>query len=381
MERLVIWGTKYAAQVIKALCGHVEIVAIVDGNAKSRDLDKCIEGISVICPEIFFDKYAEAIKVVIAARGGEEIFNLLRKKGITSCFIISRRALEKNLKLWENNIFTKNIKYLDLQHPCLAQIETHVCDMCNLNCRSCNHFAPLAEKNSYASKEKYEKALKLLARKLDGGGQLLRILLLGGEPLIDTNLLCDFILISKKIFPDTDVHIYTNGLLLPKVDQYFWDICERYDITINITMYPPTVDIKEDLVEILEQHSCVYSMSDPVDSFIKRISSDVKKAGSTDVYNPSCGAWSCHFLRDERLYKCPDGAMVELFDKKYGTNLKTQNYIDLSKDDISGWDMIDKLQEPIDMCQICGIETETVPWERAIGKTSKKEWIICRDDT
>ena len=94
----------------------------------------------------------------------------------------------------------------------LEKIDIHITDHCNLNCKGCTHFSPLSEE-FYLNIDNFRTDLARLAALT--GAQLGQIFLLGGEPLLHPHL-TDFFPIARDLFPNTQIIIITNGILLPQ---------------------------------------------------------------------------------------------------------------------------------------------------------------------
>ena len=118
------------------------------------------------------------------------------------------------------------------------QFEIHLTDHCNLNCQMCDHFSPLAEEY-YLDLQDFQKQMERLSFLFHNEAQFIR--LLGGEPLLHPDVV-SFFPITRACFPETDIKLYTNGLLLPAQTDAFWEACTKYNIIIVITKYPVKFD-------------------------------------------------------------------------------------------------------------------------------------------
>ncbi|MDR0723938.1 MAG: 4Fe-4S cluster-binding domain-containing protein, partial [Endomicrobium sp.] len=107
------------------------------------------------------------------------------KKFIPNTLISFRRQVLANKKL----------KYGAKKRKVL-RFEIHVTDHCNLNCKSCSHFSPLAQER-YLDLNQFQNDCKRLA--LLTNGKLEDIIFLGGEPLLHPNL-GDIFKIARKYF-------------------------------------------------------------------------------------------------------------------------------------------------------------------------------------
>jgi MoaA/NifB/PqqE/SkfB family radical SAM enzyme len=119
------------------------------------------------------------------------------------------------------------------------RFDVQLADHCNLNCMGCSNYSPIAPKN-FLKKESFNKDCERLS--LLSGGNLEDIYLFGGEPLLHPEII-EIIRIARKHFQNTDIVILTNGILLPKMNDTFWECCREHNIKITITKYPVKIDI------------------------------------------------------------------------------------------------------------------------------------------
>ena len=119
----------------------------------------------------------------------------------------------------------------------LSQVEFHLVDHCNLNCAHCDHFTPLA-KEYFADIEDIVNDFKKLKKIFDNIG---KIYIVGGEPLLHPDLLKIFNPL-RTLYPKSEIIIITNGILLDKQKDEFWEKLKEYDIALSMTHYPLNID-------------------------------------------------------------------------------------------------------------------------------------------
>ena len=127
----------------------------------------------------------------------------------------------------------------------LDYLELHLTDHCNLNCKGCSHFSPIATK-WFAKLSDYRHDLERLSQLFFN---IRKIRLLGGEPLLHPEVNA-FIAATRQHFPLASVVLVTNGILLPTMDEDFWKCCQKNGVTIDMTIYPP-VSKKRDVIRKL----------------------------------------------------------------------------------------------------------------------------------
>lgn len=121
----------------------------------------------------------------------------------------------------------------DLLRP--AVVEVHVVHHCNLNCRGCAHFAPLAD--PWFITEAQLRA-GLAALKYAGvHPRALRVF--GGEPLLHPDL-GRLLVVSRRLLPDTELRVLTNGTLPGRLRRLA-PVLRDTGTVVERTVYP-TVD-------------------------------------------------------------------------------------------------------------------------------------------
>ena len=116
--------------------------------------------------------------------------------------------------------------------------EVGIVEHCNLNCRGCSHFSPIAEPY-FMAPDVFERDTARLSELFHGQAAWIHIM--GGEPLLHPRCK-EFLEIARKWFPIGRIDLITNGILLKQQDDEFWDVCKKNEIVIKPTQYPLTVD-------------------------------------------------------------------------------------------------------------------------------------------
>lgn len=251
-------------------------------------------------------------------------------------------------------------------------IEYHICDHCNLNCKCCSHFSPVSERYS-VSLEETEENFKKLSQNFPA--HFRSIHLLGGEPLLHPQII-DILQIVRKYFPSKEIQVFTNGTLLSRQDDTFFDTIKKNNIQIGVTRYPCSVNYDE-IKTLLDKKGADYfftSFRRSIDKFEKRLLSENK--GSNWLTNYLlCKQTTCHQLRDCRIYLCPYLAYSDNLNKKFGTKFTHEkcDYIDISKR-VTRWDILWKFGIPGRACRYCDRKgIEMIDWETS--KRAREEWI------
>lgn len=204
------------------------------------------------------------------------------------------------------------------------QYEVHLADHCNLNCQMCDHFSPLANEN-FLSPDHYASDVERLSELFDHDANYIR--LLGGEPLLHPQVV-RFFEISRFYFPDCDLELYTNGLLIPEQPDTFWEACRKFSVTIAVTKYPINFDYNKAEVLANNHHvkfMYVHEKNEPVKtSWCLPLDLEGKHNPVANYANCDMGN-VCVFLKDGRLYPCTVVPNVVHFNKYFNQNLKVMN--------------------------------------------------------
>lgn len=261
----------------------------------------------------------------------------------------------------------------------LLRFEVHVTDHCNLNCRSCSHFSPLAQEY-YLDINQFQNDCKRLS--LLTNGNLEDIVFLGGEPLLHPNL-SDIFEIARKIFKNTGFSVVTNGILLLKQAKSFWESCQQNNVQIYVSCYPINLDIKA-IKDIAKPYGvkimCAYSNGMIKEKGLKWSYMKLDITGSRDIEKnfKICGqSNSCINLRNGRLYTCPTITYIEDLNKYFNQKFEVtcQDYIDIYiyRADSIG-QILDFLSKAPSFCRYCNIEQcNQIQW--GYSKKELFEWV------
>lgn len=120
-------------------------------------------------------------------------------------------------------------------------IEHHIVDHCNLNCAGCSHFSPLAPQ-WFEDINDFKKDFNQLAQLTD----VRTIRIMGGEPLLHPNFEL-FCAAARDFFPNSDIWIVTNGILLQKLDikEKALHACNTSKIGICVSNYSLNLNLEE----------------------------------------------------------------------------------------------------------------------------------------
>jgi MoaA/NifB/PqqE/SkfB family radical SAM enzyme len=254
----------------------------------------------------------------------------------------------------------------------LDYLEVHLTNHCNLNCAYCCHFSPIAEEY-FMPIEQFKSDFERLA--ILSGGNIRRIRLMGGEPLLHPDIK-GFIKIARKNFPKYQIAIHTNGILLNKMEEEFWKTCAENNVEIIITNYPVKIDYT--LLNNLAVKNKVILRAD-IDTDIKYFRNMTMDLKGTQSYKKSwhdcIHANACTNLFEGKLYTCDILAHSKHLAKYFNISFEYTNkdYVDIYKEK-SMDNILKKLSKPIPFCRYCSPkDRKIVEWH--VTKKELNEWV------
>lgn len=364
---IAIWGSKELGIRFYHLLNNKEcnVEAFVDSD--STLIGKKVEHVSVISPEQLRKTAKEKrVAVLLALRNSFNIITVL--KYLENCEvkdigIIKPRILSQNISISIGMDEEKGeiiwAKREGKKYNIIPRLEVNIVDGCNLNCKGCSHFSNLFPQDSTCSISEYEQDLKQV-RKL---GKLVRLRLLGGEPFLTGNL-SEYICIARRIFPEADIELVTNGLLIPKIDKQILREIRINEVSISISAYVPTLRIKKMIIDTLNEFEIWWKFDkEEITQFLRNLTLDKVHDGKKSV--EKCMSLGCTFLRKGRIYKCPLEGLAYVLEKKYHVKFE------LAKRGVDIYDapwkvyksILDLITKPTEMCQYCSEEEEYIKWE------------------
>lgn len=253
------------------------------------------------------------------------------------------------------------------QKPVIPYLEFHVTDHCNLNCKGCSHFSPIADK-IYLDVNEHRKDIQQLT-KLVSNIKVIR--LLGGEPLLHPKI-TDFITITKTSFPNSEVHIVTNGILLPTMSDFFWRICRENSICVDLTIYPPFLEKEKEWSKIIRSHKVKAIIAEK-----KTFSTMMNSKGDSYLNKETkkCIYPGFAMVRQGKLFNCWMPALVHYFNSYFNESIPNKNYLEIHDPNINGWDILAQIEKDSETCKYCTARLKRVPffeWQKSFHE--KTEW-------
>ena len=253
--------------------------------------------------------------------------------------------------------------------------EIHIADGCNLNCKGCYHFSPLAPKDAIYDLDEFRRDLARMYELF--GANIGWVHLLGGEPLLNNNVI-DYMRVARECLGNAEISIITNGIRLMNMSDEFFESVKKYNILIDITRYPIAIDYDKVEEYALSKGCRVRIFGDKGGDFGMRNASLDKNNTRSAKYNfLRCRTGGiCNSLHHGKIYYCSIPAYVCFFNEYFG-----ENY-DASQDGIDIYthttrEVVDFLRKPHNFCKYCNLEykkSHKVKWD--FSAKDKGEWTV-----
>ncbi len=343
--------------------------------AKLQSLGYGVEVLSVAGGnlETAVEKAAQTLnhRQLILAFRNEELKNvsaLFHKKGIDKLSVCpwDTHFTGRNNEDLNNFVFR-----VDNRKPRLDYLEIEVSESCNLNCKGCNEFSNLVEENMFGDLQQTERDLGKLKDYFWGVG---KIRLMGGEPLVNPDYI-RFVKTAREIFPDSDIRILTNGLLVPKLKKDDLLEIKNSNCSFDISVYPPTQRIIDTITGILREAGIPYNLSVPNKLFFKSLLKEPMESPNEAFSN--CLFTHCHALSGGYISACSNQMYAHRLNTAFNLKFPNDDKIDIYNTSLTGWEMNEIFSKPHEFCRYCARGMVPYKWKAGTKSTVKAgDWLI-----
>lgn len=244
-------------------------------------------------------------------------------------------------------------------------IEYHLTNHCNLNCKGCAHFAPIAEP-WFANINEYKNDMEELSSKV----VVDELILFGGEPLLHPNI-SEFLIESRKMLQNTKISVLTNGLLVLERISELKDVFVQNDVWLDITCYP--IDVKyQFMLKLLKAFRVkyrIYNDLEPIKTLRKHTLSHERKENK----------WDCLMIRSKsvqlkngKLYICPLQAYIDIFNKFFNEDFAVDDECILDLYKATDEEIVNMYFRKNSFCEYCREPIEKNKY--STSKKEKREW-------
>lgn len=372
MKKVAIWGTGVCGRKVYDMLKSVpemEVVIFAD-----RDIEKqkqLLYGIEIIAPEevLLLVKKGD-IDAIIFAFGNRfyKDATALFKDYDIEAYIIPRHV---QTFFEEYTSVSECLVQIDLSKPRIKQFDVNLVDHCNMKCKGCLRYSNLVEKPFFADFDKMIADWKRM-KELFWGVE--RLKLMGGEPLLSPDL-CQYIKCAREIFPDADIMVTTNALLINEKCMELFQVMKENFCFFDISLYEPMSERIAEVEKLLQKNGVWYVVNDSKGDFYKVLSKEAKY--DMDEAYEKCTAKNCHHLREGKLSVCSRPQYAYIMNNLYHTNIPESDGVwDIYHLDIDAWELDGKLSRGFEACKYCAPPV-AYEWGRATQENAQmSDWFV-----
>lgn len=376
--KIIIYGAGTCGRyVYNKIIGNtdIEMPLWIDNSLEG----KIIYERPIVSEKEFINSYEKDVIIIIAIMKDtirQKICLSLNNNGYRELYLLDQHCLLGDLPILnEDGNFQPWVKRFDKIKPILPYLEYQVSDKCNLNCASCAHFSNIFTENGFPDPQLFRRDLDILSERFSN---IEKIRLMGGEPLLNEQL-PEFIEIARKVFPRSDIRVVTNGLLLSSIPDRLKDVMRKTVTTFDISQYPVIKNRISDIMEYLSSIKIGYQLEPLTNRFWIRTTIGNNIPEKSFMGN-ACSR-TCTFLREGRLFDCPQIPLLYEKREYFGFNIDKDEYLtsslQLSKNmPENGWDILNYLSVPKKMCRFCSYDFEWTDWSCGVTHFDKSNYLV-----
>lgn len=373
MKRFVIWGTKECGEkvyeMITSRCDNAEVVGFADSDSEKQG--KELHNLIITSPQ-------QAIEDAKNGKIDAVIFAFLNKyqRDMTRLFRdveVEAYVVPTHVQRFEDTFdsIEKCLVKIDLNKPRMKQFDVNLVDHCNMKCKGCLRFSNLVDTPAFADFDTMVKDWKRI-KELFWGVE--RIKLMGGEPLLSPDL-CKYIDVVRSIFPDSDIMVTTNAILINEKCTELFETMKRNNCFFDISLYAPMEKRLPEIERILSENHVWYKVNYSKDDFYK-VMSKTPDYDADEMYEV-CMAKNCHHLREGKISVCSRPQYSHIINERYGVSLPTDCGVwDIHEKNIDAWELDKNLSSSFESCKYCAPPV-SYEWGRADSKTAEyDDWFV-----
>lgn len=254
----------------------------------------------------------------------------------------------------------------------IDHFEIHLVDHCNLNCKSCLHYAPCADGTFYLSLEMWEKELIRIKEIFEEVPYDPNFYLMGGEPLLHPQFF-EILELGLKHFNARNFQVVSNGIELLNKDDAWFERFNKTGISFRLSDYKLNPKIRELVINKM-QNRMVYR----TDNF-KHAQLNLEPKYDAAINGLLCdsvpgGITPC--LKEGYLYPCPKIAYKNNLEQKFNVTLgEPCEHYGLNIFEANAEQIKEYLRSTNDFCAYCDCETSYTLGARIKPKRQPDEQI------
>ena len=378
--RIAIFGAGKAGQhmlhEIRTNANEIEPIIFLDNKIEG----KC-ENLGIMKPDTFFQtEQANDIDAVFIAAGAQKTLNImintLRAHNVSNIYMMHDIAGKNKLTLFDDGkpiaSRLRKIRFDD-KKPTLPYMEIPITDKCNLNCKGCLFACSEKDESEDIPADDIVSDMKRMSELFY---DIPWIRILGGEPLMHPAIL-RILENARNIYKDSEIDLCTNGLLIPKLSDTFFEQIKKLNITVHVSGYKPTYGILDSIDERLKKFGLNYTVLRR-DEFLKYYTT----APDNDMMANfrDCIASGCRELYRGRLMRCSAAIAFDKLNGQYGTDYKVVkdiDWYDIYDPKFDAMKISQELNRCSHICKYCDVENmKSFGWDYAGKDVSLSDYIL-----
>jgi len=257
--------------------------------------------------------------------------------------------------------------YLDSDY--LPYLEFHIADQCNLNCAACQHFAGLVKDDYFPDFEEFKKGFTKLHSLVPDIG---RIRILGGEPLLNPEV-GEYVKFVRSLYHYSELFVVTNGILLEKMPENFFETMHQNNAKIHLSLYPPFNEKLREWEKYCLDRGVEFETDGELTEFSKMQSLDKISDEADRFYH--CDQANCNNYYEGKIASCFLPFMGHYFNEYFDKNLPTDGAIDLSEEGLTTRTLKERLMTPFERCAYCSPYKPT-KWRQISSPSTLDDWVV-----
>lgn len=381
---IAIFGSKQEAiSFYQKLKGDInnKVVCFVDNNKKK--VGKFVENIPICSVEQLRAMYPRQVDtIILALRNGHSIASIieqLRKENIENIGLLKPAVYDfkEEIDISQNSLQFMWLNKGKTEKPLLTYLQVILIKTCNFNCKGCGHYANLFNKmpeshNIYEIGD-FKRDIKLISENTE----VFRLRMLGGEPLLYPYLI-ESLEFTRECFPNSDIRLVTNGVLLLKASAELLQCIFENKIGLDISVYKPTYKVKNEIIARLDAFNIRYDFEGLEEGYIEAFRKNVSlnKINNPQKSFEECPDKQCLTLMQGKLYKCPFEAFSYKFFDYFNISNPCKYGYDIHEERIDWKEQINKMQLfSADACKYCSETIESFEWDMSLDPASS-DWAV-----
>ncbi|MCR5669033.1 MAG: radical SAM protein [Lachnospiraceae bacterium] len=378
MRKIVIFGTGKGGRHLfeeSKKRKDIEVVAFLDNYQ-----DGSIEGVQIYKPSVFLEcEQKNEYEYYITAGAQKTVkimLDILLEFHIKDVYVMQDIAGKNGLSIvkdgaWDTRWIHK-MKFEE-ERPVIHYFEVPVTDQCNLNCRGCIFGCNSMQMgNEHVDTRQVVADIKRMAE-LFCDVPWVRIL--GGEPLMHPDIM-EILSVARASFPDAEIDLCTNGILIPKLDEKIFQELEELNISIHVSGYPPTERMAEKIECVLKKYHLPYTFLHRPEFFKFYTKAPIHQMIQNYENCPTSGCWEVY---RGKIMRCSAVIAYQKLNKQFGTKydiVENVDWFDLYSDEWDGVNLKKALNHASHACKYCDLENkEMFDWHNG-GKPELSDYVL-----